>query len=139
MSDTSGRLFEMPLACYDLESSCWKTFVGTSRSASTVFSGTLPTSGSMRNGELLEAQMSGRHTDENDSMSSQLLPTPRASHGLSAVYGHQFEERVDDVVWRLHHGRQLMKSDGAATAQRSDDGNQLLDDSLLTLWTTKDD
>jgi len=77
MSDTSGQLFEMPFAFCDPELSCLRTSEGISRWGSTLYSLTLPVSGSMRNGACFDHPMSERHTNVPASLS--LLPTPTAS------------------------------------------------------------
>lgn len=75
---TSGRLFEMPYATWDPASSCWRTSGATSRSGSGTFSGTWPTSGSMRSGACFEHPTWGHATDGS---ACSLLPTPERSDG----------------------------------------------------------
>jgi hypothetical protein len=75
MKDTSGPMYEMPLAQYDPDSQCWKTSEVTSLWALEMSSLTLPTWGGMRNGELFEQQRPERPTTEPDYSS---LPTPTA-------------------------------------------------------------
>ena len=76
MTDTSGRLFEMPWACWDPASSSWRTYAGTSHSGSMPFSGTWPTSGSMRDGACYEHPTWEHPTS---APASSLLPTPSTS------------------------------------------------------------
>ena len=78
MSDTSGWLFEMPWACWDPDSSSWRTYAGTSHSGSRKFSGTWPTSGSMRDGACYEHPTWGHPTSVP---ACSLLPTARVSMG----------------------------------------------------------
>jgi hypothetical protein len=75
MSDTSGHMYEMPLAQYDRDSQCWRTSEATSLWALEMSSLTLPTWGGMRNGELFEQQKPEPLTTERDYSS---LPTPTA-------------------------------------------------------------
>lgn len=74
--DTSGRLFEMPWAVWDPASSSWRTYAGTSHSGSKRFSGTWPTSGSMRDGACYEHPTWGHPTSAPASSSLRTLPTP---------------------------------------------------------------
>jgi len=73
MTATSGRLFEMPYATWDPGSSCWRTSGAISASGSGTFSGTWPTSGSMRDGACFEHPTWGHPTS---APASSLLPTP---------------------------------------------------------------
>lgn len=82
MSDTSGRLFEMPWAVWHPASSSWRTYAGTSHSGSRKFSGTWPTSGSMRDGACYEHPTWEHPTSVP--ASSSLLGTPTShprTHG----------------------------------------------------------
>jgi hypothetical protein len=81
MSGTSGRTSQVPFAFYDPASSSWRMFGATLDGGSLPFSGTLPTSGSMRNGELYERPTSALLISANGCSSPQLLGTPRTSSG----------------------------------------------------------
>ena len=77
MSDTSGRISPQPFAYYDRDSSCWRTSQATLALDLTPSSVTLPSSGSMRNGELFERPTLAPRI--GGSGCSSLLPTPRTS------------------------------------------------------------
>lgn len=76
MPDTSGRLFEMPWACFVHGSWYSRTCGATCPSDSERFSGTWPTSGSMRDGACYEHPTWGHPTSAPD---CSLLPTATAS------------------------------------------------------------
>jgi hypothetical protein len=77
MSDTSGPMYEMPLAQYDPDEQCWKTSEATSLWALPMSSLTLPAWGSLRDGALFEQPTPARLTTGQDFLS---LPTPVADH-----------------------------------------------------------
>jgi hypothetical protein len=91
MSGTSGRTSQVPFAFYDPESSSWRTYGDTLDGDSLPFSGTLPTSGSMRNGELFEHQTSAHRTSVSGCSSPPLLKTPTAQ--LAANGGSQHPDK----------------------------------------------
>jgi hypothetical protein len=78
MSDTSGRMFGMPFARWDQATRSWRTCEDTCLLDLEMSSLTLPKSGSMRNGQLLQQPTLERPTNENDYLS---LPTPHAGLG----------------------------------------------------------
>lgn len=69
------------LASFDPDTSLWKTSQFSLEGESTVFSGTWPSSGLMRNGKLYSRPTLGCLTVENASC---LLPTPTRSFGVNA-------------------------------------------------------
>ena len=76
MTDTSGRLFETPLALYDPDTCSWRTFGDISASGPPSSSLILPPSGTCRAGECWEAPTLADAIDASDGGS--LLPTPVA-------------------------------------------------------------
>lgn len=122
-----------------------------------VFSGTFPSSGSMRNGQVFVRRMSGLRIADSD---SSLLPTTRASDGTSGPWpsrkAHGFDLRT--VVrflgtpqardWK--DGRYVAKvplngllprmvwSIGESTGPPSDSGSTSLDDQLPFPLSTDD-
>ena len=76
MSDTCGPMSRQPFAHYDPASSSWRTSQGTLVWDWGTYSGTLPRSGSMRDGRLYEHVTPERPTAANGC--SSLLGTPQA-------------------------------------------------------------
>lgn len=76
MTDTSGRMFEMPLSLFDPDTSTWKMLSAFTPSEPPSSSTILPRSGTCRHGEVWEAPPLADAIDESDSGS--LLPTPTA-------------------------------------------------------------
>lgn len=108
MTDTSGRLFEMPLLTFDPDGSSSRTSPAMSPSDLDRFFSTWLRSGSMRNGEFWEAPMLGDAIDDSDSGS--LLPTPRvaamrtgrsAATRLDSRSGPSLEQAVEIAAGRL--------------------------------------
>ena len=109
----------VPIATWNPERDLWETsqmdlFSG----LSDVFSATLPTSGTMRNGQLFERQTLVRPTGENE---CSLLPTPTASdsEGLADAPGdarrksprlsathHYFPPQRSETRAALKHARE---------------------------------
>ena len=84
MSATSGPMYEMPFAQYDLDTQSWKTSEVTSLWVLPMSSPTLPAWGGMRNGELFEHRTPERPTVAPDCSSSSemaTLRTPNAGLG----------------------------------------------------------
>jgi hypothetical protein len=78
MSDTFGQTSLTPFAQFDHDTRSWKTSQVTSLWALPMSSLTLPKSGGMQNGELIERPMLALPTDESAFSS---LPTPHAGLG----------------------------------------------------------
>jgi hypothetical protein len=97
MSDTYGQTSSTPFAQYDPDTQSWKTSAVTSLWALPMSSLTLPKSGGLVNGELIERPMLALPTDVSDSSS---LPTPTAADGTK------------------------MSSNPATSARRMEKGNQ---------------
>lgn len=102
MTDTSGPTSSTPFASYDPESSSWRTSPGTSRSASTRCSLTLPAWGSLHGGALYERPTPAHLTDARGS--SSLLPTPAAGNP---------NDGEDPAQWQARHDRHADPTRGA--------------------------
>jgi hypothetical protein len=90
MSDTSGPMYEMPLAQYDPAMRCWKTSEATSLWALPMSSLTLPAWGYLRDGALFE-QPTPEHPTTGPGCSS-LLATPTTMDTLPAREGEAYEK-----------------------------------------------
>jgi hypothetical protein len=78
MSDIYGHLYGMPFARWDHDTQSWRTCEATSLLDLPMFLEILPTSGSMRNGQLSQQPTLERPIEGNDYSS---LPTPHAGLG----------------------------------------------------------
>lgn len=104
-SQGSGPSTLASFAFFDRASCSWKTSQRSLFEGSTVFSGTWPRSGSMRNGMCFERPMSGPRIVESDSSS---WPTPTASeygssqNGINGVGGeHERPSAGTPSLWTL--------------------------------------
>jgi hypothetical protein len=133
MTATSGPTSETPFAQWDQSSQSWKTSEDTSLWGSVMYSPTLPTTGSMRNGQLYQQPPLERPTAENV---SSLLPTPRAQNG----------ETRNMNIWARPAGQpqnleNALALIGDSTNQPSNDGDTFSDDQHQTpqLWDQQAD
>ena len=81
MNDTYSPTSPLPLAFYDPESSCWRTWLGTSLWGDQTSLERLPDWGMTRGGELFERPTPAPLTAVRGSSSLPLLPTSRATDG----------------------------------------------------------
>jgi hypothetical protein len=92
MSDIYGHLFGMPFARWDHDTQSWRTSEDTSLLDLPMSSLTLPKSGGMRNGQLLQRQTLALPIYESVSSS---LPTPTAMD--SRWYAEPVKHRPNDI------------------------------------------
>ena len=107
MNDTCGRMYEMPLAQYDLAERCWKTSEATSLWALPMSSLTLPSWGYLRDGALYELPTPERPTTEHDFSS---LPTPMSDNSRGLPNQGDYQSLPNTVLTlptpRSVHGQQ---------------------------------
>jgi DNA (cytosine-5)-methyltransferase 1 len=88
MNDIYGHLCGMPFARWDHDTQSWRTSEDTSLLDLPMSSLTLPKSGGMRNGQLLQRQTLALPIYENASSSLRTLPTPLADKSAGYAQPH---------------------------------------------------
>jgi hypothetical protein len=141
MSDTYGQTSLTPFAQYDPDTRSWKTSLDTCLWALPMSSLTLPKSGGMRSGELIERPMLALPTGENASSS---LPTPKARDHKDATFPpHLWIQNEYDSELPKAIARQFLPTPHAGLGERGRDGvypnpkdQQDLQHTLATLLPT---